>query len=413
MDILRFITAGSVDDGKSTLIGRLLYDSKSIMIDQLAAIEKQSRNKEDGEIDLALLTDGLRAEREQGITIDVAYKYFNTPKRKFIIADAPGHIQYTRNMVTGASNADLAIILVDARHGVVEQTRRHSIIASLLNIPHVVIAINKMDLVANSEDVYNNIVIDYAKVAVSLGLKNVKYIPISAINGDNIVEKSPNFPWYESASLLEILETVEVAEDINYSDARFPVQYVVRPQSEDLHDYRGYAGKIISGVYKKGDKVTIQPSGQQSTISRIEMEGKEIQQAFAPQSVILHIEDDIDVSRGDLIVLSDNQPSVENEVEVLLCWMGNKPLEAGNKYLLQINSRVVKAVVKEISYKLNVNSLQKEDAPEKAVLNDIVKATIKTASPIVFDAYSKLRVNGGAILIDETSNVTVGACMIQ
>ncbi len=413
MDILRFITAGSVDDGKSTLIGRLLYDSKSIMIDQLAAIEKQSRNKEDGEIDLALLTDGLRAEREQGITIDVAYKYFNTPKRKFIIADAPGHIQYTRNMVTGASNADLAIILVDARHGVVEQTRRHSIIASLLNIPHVVIAINKMDLVANSEDVYNNIVIDYAKVAVLLGLKNVKYIPISAINGDNIVEKSPNFPWYESASLLEILETVEVAEDINYSDARFPVQYVVRPQSEDLHDYRGYAGKIISGVYKKGDKVTIQPSGQQSTISRIEMEGKEIQQAFAPQSVILHIEDDIDVSRGDLIVLSDNQPSVENEVEVLLCWMGNKPLEAGNKYLLQINSRVVKAVVKEISYKLNVNSLQKEDAPEKAVLNDIVKATIKTASPIVFDAYSKLRVNGGAILIDETSNVTVGACMIQ
>ncbi|HSN61932.1 MAG TPA: EF-Tu/IF-2/RF-3 family GTPase, partial [Ferruginibacter sp.] len=274
-------------------------------------------------------------------------------------------------------------------------------------------AINKMDLVANSEDVYNNIVIDYAKVAVSLGLKNVKYIPISAINGDNIVETSPNFPWYDGASLLEILETVEVAEDINYTDARFPVQYVVRPQSEELHDYRGYAGKIISGVYKKGDKVTIQPSGLESTISQIEMEGKEVQQAFAPQSVILHIADDIDVSRGDLIVLSDNQPSVENEIEVLLCWMGNKPLEAGNKYLLQINSRVVKAVVKEISYKLNVNSLQKEDAPEKAVLNDIVKVTIKTASPIVFDAYSKLRVNGGAILIDETSNVTVGACMIQ
>jgi sulfate adenylyltransferase subunit 1 len=413
MDILRFITAGSVDDGKSTLIGRLLYDSKSIMIDQLEAIEKQSRNKEDGEIDLALLTDGLRAEREQGITIDVAYKYFNTPKRKFIIADAPGHIQYTRNMVTGASNADLAIILVDARHGVVEQTRRHSIIASLLNIPHIVVAINKMDLVNNSEDVYNNIVIDYAKAAATLGLKNIKYIPISAINGDNIVEKSERFPWYEGKALLDILETVEVASDINYTDARFPVQYVIRPQSEELHDYRGYAGKIISGIYKIGDKVTIQPSGLETTISNIEIEGRQVEQAFAPQSVVLHIKDDMDLSRGDLIVHTDAQPNVANEFEVLLCWMGNKPLEAGNKYLFQINSRVVKAVVKEIAYKLNVNSLEKEEAPEKAVLNDIVKATIKTASPIVFDSYKKLRVNGGAILIDETSNVTVGACMIQ
>jgi sulfate adenylyltransferase subunit 1 len=413
MDILRFITAGSVDDGKSTLIGRLLYDSKSIMIDQLEAIEKQSKNKENGEIDLALLTDGLRAEREQGITIDVAYKYFNTPKRKFIIADAPGHIQYTRNMVTGASNADLAIILVDARHGVVEQTRRHSIIASLLNIPHVVVAINKMDLVNNSEDVYNNIVIDYADVAVSLGLKDIKYIPISAINGDNIVEKSASFPWYEGASLLEILETVEVASDINHTDARFPVQYVIRPQTDELHDYRGYAGRIISGIYKKGDKVVILPSGIQTTISYIEIEGNEVEQAFAPQSAILHLQDDVDVSRGDLIVHSNNQPRVENELEVLLCWMGHKPLEAGNKYLLQINSRVVKAVVKDISYKLDVNSLQKEAAPEKAMLNDIVKATIKTAAPIPFDSYKMLRVNGGAILVDETSNVTVGACMIQ
>lgn len=413
MDILRFITAGSVDDGKSTLIGRLLYDSKSIMIDQLAAIEKQSKNKEDGEIDLALLTDGLRAEREQGITIDVAYKYFNTPKRKFIIADAPGHIQYTRNMVTGASNADLAIILVDARHGVVEQTRRHSIIASLLNIPHVVVAVNKMDLVNNSEEQYNNILIDYAKVASSLGQKNVQYIPISAINGDNIVETSASFPWYDGKSLLDILETVEVASDINYEDARFPVQYVIRPQSEDLHDYRGYAGKIISGVYKKGDKVTILPSGQESTISQIEIEGTEVAEAFAPQSAVLHIEDDIDVSRGDLIVHSNNQPNVEQDLEVLLCWMGKKPLEEGNKYLLQINSRVVKAVVKEILYKLDVNSLEKEDAPSQAVLNDIVKVRIKTASPVVYDSYKKLRVNGGAILIDETSNVTVGACMIQ
>ena len=413
MDILRFITAGSVDDGKSTLIGRLLYDSKSIMIDQLEAIEKQSKNKEDGEIDLALLTDGLRAEREQGITIDVAYKYFSTPKRKFIIADAPGHTQYTRNMVTGASNSDLAIILVDARHGVSEQTRRHSIITSLLNIPHVVVAINKMDLVNNSEDVYNNIMIEYAAVATSLGLKDIKYIPISAINGDNIVEKSPSFPWYQGESLLHILENVEVANDINYTDARFPVQYVIRPQTEALHDYRGYAGKVISGIYKVGDKIVVQPSGLESTISNIEIGGKEVAEAYAPQSVVLHVKDDIDISRGDVIVLKDNQPSVENELDVLLCWMGNKPLIAGNKYLLQINSRVIRAVVKEIEYKLDVNSLLKELAPEQAALNDIVKVKIKTATPIPFDSYRKLRVNGGAILIDETSNVTVGACMIQ
>lgn len=413
MDILRFITAGSVDDGKSTLIGRLLYDSKSILIDQLEAIEKQSRNKEDGEIDLALLTDGLRAEREQGITIDVAYKYFSTPKRKFIIADAPGHVQYTRNMVTGASNSDLVIILVDARHGVAEQTRRHSIIASLLKIPHVVVAINKMDLVEYSEDVYNNIVIDYAQVAKTLGLKDVTYIPISALIGDNIVDKSDKYPWYEGRSLLDILETVELQNDINLTDARFPVQYVIRPQTEDLHDYRGYAGKIVSGIYKKGDKVTIQPSGITSTIKAIEIGGKEIDEAFAPQSVVLHLEDDVDVSRGDVIVLNDNQPQVENELEVLLCWMGNKPLLPGNKYYLQINSRVVRGIVKDIEYKLNVNSLEKEPAPEQASLNDIIKATIKTASPIPFDSYQKLRVNGGAILIDETSNVTVGACMIQ
>jgi sulfate adenylyltransferase subunit 1 len=413
MDILRFITAGSVDDGKSTLIGRLLYDSKSIMIDQLEAIEKQSRNKEDGEIDLALLTDGLRAEREQGITIDVAYKYFSTPKRKFIIADAPGHIQYTRNMVTGASNSDLAIILVDARNGVAEQTRRHSIIASLLNIPHVVVAVNKMDLVGNSQDVYNNIVIDYAAFAATLGLKDITYIPISAINGDNIVDKSANFPWYEGESLLHILENVEVASDINLTDARFPVQYVVRPQTDDLHDYRGYAGKIISGIYKKGDCITVQPSGIQSKIKAIEIGGKEVEEAFAPQSVVLHLEDNIDISRGDTIVKTDNQPIVQNELEVLLCWMDNKELIPGNKYLLQLNSRRVRAVVKEIEYKLNVNSLLQEPAPQRVGLNDIVRATIKTASPIAYDSYKNLRTSGGAILIDETSNVTVGACMIQ
>ena len=413
MDILRFITAGSVDDGKSTLIGRLLYDSKSILIDQLEAIEKQTKNREDGEIDLALLTDGLRAEREQGITIDVAYKYFSTPKRKFIIADAPGHIQYTRNMVTGASNADLAIILVDARNGVAEQTRRHSIIASLLNIPHIVVAINKMDLVEYSQDVYNNIVIDYAEVAQSLGLKDITYIPISALNGDNIVDKSDKYPWYEGESLLHILETTEVQRDINLTDARFPVQYVIRPQTEQLHDYRGYAGKIISGIYKKGDKVTIQPAGIETTIKQIEVGGKEVEEAFAPQSAVLHLADDIDISRGDTIVKSENLPETSNELEVLICWMDNKPLVPGNKYLLQINSRVVRSSVKEIAYKLNVNTLQQEPAPEKAGLNDIIRATIKTASPISFDPYKKLRLNGGAILIDETSCVTVGACMIE
>lgn len=413
MDILRFITAGSVDDGKSTLIGRLLYDSKSIMIDQLEAIEKQSKNRAVGEIDLALLTDGLRAEREQGITIDVAYKYFNTPKRKFIIADAPGHIQYTRNMVTGASNADLAIILVDARNGVAEQTRRHSIITSLLNIPHVLVAINKMDMVNNSQDVYNNIVIEYAKMAASLGLKNVRYIPMSALNGDNIVEKSPAYPWYEGESLLHYLETVEVFEDINLTDARFPVQYVIRPQVDELHDYRGYAGKIISGIYKKGDVVTVLPSGESSIISKIEKDGVEIEEAFAPQSVVLHLQDDVDVSRGDVIVHSDNLPKTSNELEALVCWMGSKPLQAGNKYLLQINSRLVKAVVKDIQYKLDVNTLEKNEDVESVKLNDIIRATIKTASAVPYDAYNNLRVNGGAILIDETSNVTVGACMIQ
>ncbi len=413
MDILKLITAGSVDDGKSTLIGRLLYDSKSILIDQLEAIEKQSKHKEDGAIDLALLTDGLRAEREQGITIDVAYKYFSTPKRKFIIADAPGHIQYTRNMVTGASNADLVIILIDARKGVIEQTRRHSIIASLLQLPHIVVAINKMDLAGYSEDVYNNIVIEYSKVASQLGLKDVTYIPISALNGDNIVDKSDKISWYDGEPLLTFLEKVEVEKDINYTDARFPVQYVLRPQTGELHDYRGYAGKLISGVLAKGDKVVIQPSGLRSTIDKIEIGGEEIDEAYAPQSVVLHLEDDVDVSRGDVIVPVDNIPSVEQEADVLVCWMANKPLIAGNKYFLQINSRVVKSVVKNIEYRLDVNSLEKDYSVNAAALNDVVKARIKTASPIVFDEYNKLRVNGGAILIDETSLVTVGACMIQ
>src|SRR3984893_765549 len=295
MDLLRFITAGSVDDGKSTLIGRLLFDSKSILIDQLEALEKQSRNKEDGEIDLALLTDGLRAEREQGITIDVAYKYFSTPRRKFIIADAPGHIQYTRNMVTGASNANLIIILIDARNGVAEQTRRHSIIASLLNIPHVVVAINKMDLVDYSQDVFNNIVIDYAEIARLVGLQDITYLPISALKGDNIVSKSASLDWFEGPTLLELLENVQLEKDINLTHPRFPVQYVIRPQTEELHDYRGYAGTIISGIYKRGDAVTVLPAGLKSTIEGIETGGKEVEEAFAPQSVVLRLADDLDI----------------------------------------------------------------------------------------------------------------------
>ena len=413
MDLLRFITAGSVDDGKSTLIGRLLYDSKSILADQLEALEKQSRNKEDGEIDLALLTDGLRAEREQGITIDVAYKYFSTPRRKFIIADAPGHIQYTRNMVTGASNASLIIILIDARKGVVEQTRRHSIIASLLKIPHVVVAINKMDLVDYSQDRYNNIVIDYAEIARTLGLKEVTYVPVSALKGDNIVDPSAALEWYDGPTLLQLLETVRVEDDVDLQRGRFSVQYVIRPQTEEYHDYRGYAGKITSGIYRKGDVIHVLPAGLKSRIRSIELAGKEVVEAFAPQSVVLQLEDDIDISRGDLLVAGTQAPRVEQEFDVLLCWMDSKTLVPGNKYLLQVGSRNVRSVVREIEYRLDVNTLEKQLGPGQAGLNDIVKARIRTAAPLPVDAYSDLAAGGGAILIDETSCVTVGACMVQ
>jgi sulfate adenylyltransferase subunit 1 len=415
MDLLRFITAGSVDDGKSTLIGRLLYDSKSILTDQLEALERQSKNKEAGEIDLALLTDGLRAEREQGITIDVAYKYFSTPRRKFIIADAPGHIQYTRNMVTGASNANLIIILIDARNGVVEQTRRHSIIASLLNIPHVVVAVNKMDLVGYSQDRYNNILIDYAEIARSLQLKDVTYLPISALKGDNIVDRSSSLPWYEGPTLLGLLETTPIDVDTDLRRGRLSVQYVIRPQTEEHHDYRGYAGKISSGIYRKGDTVTILPSGLTSRILSIETGGREAEEAFAPQSVILRLEDDIDISRGDMITIANGvqPPSVGQEFEVLLCWMDTRPLQPGNKYLLQLGSRTVRGLVKDIEYRLDVNTLEKLPAPGQAGLNDIVRATIRTAAAVPFDGYKDLPGGGGAILIDETSFVTVGACMIQ
>jgi sulfate adenylyltransferase subunit 1 len=413
MDLLRFITAGSVDDGKSTLIGRLLYDSKNILIDQLEALERQTRNKEDGSVDLALLTDGLRAEREQGITIDVAYRYFTTPKRKFIIADAPGHVQYTRNMITGASNANLIIILIDARQGVAEQTRRHSIIASLLKIPHVVVAINKMDLVDYSQNVYHDIVIDYANVATQLGIKDVIYIPISALKGDNIVDRSERIEWYEGKPLLEYLEEVEIDNDINLSDARFQVQFVIRPQTQKLHDYRGYAGKVISGIYRKGDKVKVLPAGIETTISKLETGGVEVDEVFAPQSVVIQLADDIDISRGDTIVKIDNLPETGNELDALLCWMDEKPLQQGNKYFLQHNSRLVKAVVRRIEYKLDVNTLQKQPVEGPVKLNEVVRATIKTASPLVYDSYDTIPENGSAILIDETSNSTVAAVMLQ
>ena len=412
MDILRFITAGSVDDGKSTLIGRLLYDSKSILVDQLEALEKQSKNKNADGIDLAILTDGLRAEREQGITIDVAYRYFSTPKRKFIIADAPGHVQYTRNMITGASNSQLIIILIDARQGVIEQTRRHSIIASLLKMKHVVVAVNKMDLVDYSEEVYNKIKEDYRKVAENLGLKNIAFFPISAFNGDNIVEKSEKMPWFEGEPLLSFLENVEVRNDVDYENARFQVQYVIRPQTDELHDYRGYAGQIISGTYKKGDRITILPENIETSISKVETGGSEVEEVFALQPAVLHIADDIDVSRGDFFVKTDNQPKVENEFEALVCWLDKRELNEGNKYYIQHKSSLLKTIVKEIEYKIDVNTLQQIPATDSVKLNEIVKVKLKTASPLVFDSFEKNSATGSAILVDETSNSTVGAVML-
>lgn len=412
MDILRFLTAGSVDDGKSTLIGRLLYDSKSILADQLEALEKQSKNKNANGIDLAILTDGLRAEREQGITIDIAYRYFATPKRKFIIADAPGHIQYTRNMITGASNSQLIIILIDARQGVIEQTKRHSIIASLLKMKNIVVAVNKMDLVDYSEDVFNKIKADYHQVAETLGLGNVDYFPISAFYGDNIVEKSQKMPWYNGQTLLDFLENVEVSDFTDYENARFQVQYVIRPQTDELHDYRGYAGQIMSGTYKKGDEITVLPQNIDTIISKVETAGNEVDEVFALQPAVIHIEDDIDISRGDFFVKTDNQPQVENEIEALVCWMDKRELHEGNKYFLQQRSKIVKAIIKEIEYKIDVNTLEKISVNEGVKLNEVVKIRLKTASPLVFDTFEKNKSTGSFILIDETSNSTVGACMI-
>ena len=411
MNILRFITAGSVDDGKSTLIGRLLYDSKSILADQLEALEQQSKNKNDDGIDLAIITDGLRAEREQGITIDVAYRYFATPKRKFIIADAPGHTQYTRNMITGASNSELIIILVDARNGVTEQTRRHSIIASLLNIPEVVVAVNKMDLVDYSEEVFNNIKQEYEEIAKRLGLKSVHYFPISAFVGDNIVNTTEAMPWYKGNSLLDFLETVEISQD-NYDQPRFQVQYVIRPQTEALHDYRGYAGEVISGTYRKGDAIIVEPEGISTKLSKIEYNGEEVAEAKAGDPVVLHIEDDIDISRGDYFAKQGAEPQQGQDIEAIVCWMDKRELREGNKYLLQQRSKLVKAIVKEIEYKIDVNTLNQTEGVESVKLNEIAKIRLKTASPLVYDAFQSNPPMGSAILIDETSNATVGAVMI-
>lgn len=412
MNILRFITAGSVDDGKSTLIGRLLYDSKSILADQLEALEQQSKNKNDDGIDLAILTDGLRAEREQGITIDVAYRYFATPKRKFIIADAPGHTQYTRNMITGASNSELIIILVDARNGVTEQTRRHSIIASLLNIPEVVVAVNKMDLVGYSEEVFKNIQQEYEGIAKRLGLKSVHYFPISAFVGDNIVNTTEAMPWYKGNSLLDFLETIEINKD-NYDQPRFQVQYVIRPQTEALHDYRGYAGQIISGTYHKGDAIVVLPEGISTKISKIEHNGEEVAEAKAGDPVVLHIEDDIDISRGDYFAKQGVEPQQGQDIEALVCWMDKRELREGNKYLLQQRSRLVKAIVKEIEYKIDVNTLDQTEGVESVKLNEIAKIRLKTAASLVYDVFQSNPPMGSAILIDETSNATVGAVMIS
>ncbi|WP_028663769.1 sulfate adenylyltransferase subunit 1 [Runella zeae] len=414
MDILRFITAGSVDDGKSTLIGRLLYDTKSILADQMEAVERASKTRGDGEIDLALLTDGLRSEREQGITIDVAYKYFQTPNRKFISIDAPGHIQYTRNMVTGASNADLAIILIDARQGVVEQTRRHSLIASLLGIPHIVVAVNKMDLVGYSEDVFLQIAQEYQKLASKLNIKDLKIIPVSALAGDNIVDKSEAMPWYTGETMLHYLENVDVLNDLNLTDARFSVQYVLRPQTEELHDYRGYAGRIQSGVFRKGDPITVLPSEQTSKIAKIEIYGAEVEEASAPQSVTLLLETDVDISRGDLISGNGNQPVLSQDVEATICWMDDrKELKVGNKYTLQHGTTRVRCSIKGIEYRIDINNYEQLEDVESLKLNDVAKVVIRTAKPLAYDSYQNNRANGAAILIDETSNVTVGACMVE
>jgi sulfate adenylyltransferase subunit 1 len=411
-ELLRFTTAGSVDDGKSTLIGRLLFDAKAIFEDQLEAIRLTSERRGGDEVDLSLLTDGLRAEREQGITIDVAYRYFSTPKRKFIIADTPGHIQYTRNMVTGASTANVALVLVDARHGVIEQTRRHAFLASLLQIPHLVVCINKMDLVDYKEDVYNHIKAEFEKFSFKLDVKDVHFIPISALKGDNIVDRSQNMPWFEGSTLLYYLENVHIGSDHNFIDARFPIQHVIRPNTDEFHDYRGYAGRVAGGIWKKGDQVTLLPSGFQSKIAKIDSMDGELEEAYPPLSVTMLLEDDLDLSRGEMIVRENNQPNVDQDIELMICWFSEKPIQPNGKYTLFHTTREARCVIKEIRYKLNINTLHRDQEDLKIGMNDIARISIRTTKPLFFDSYRKNRITGSIILIDEGTNATVAAGMI-
>ena len=410
--LLRFTTAGSVDDGKSTLIGRLLYDSKSIFEDQLKAIESTSRKKGYDGVDLALFTDGLRDEREQGITIDVAYRYFTTPKRKFIIADTPGHIQYTRNMVTGASTANVAIILVDARHGVTEQTKRHSFIASLLQIPHIIVCINKMDLVNYSEEDYNNVINQFEEFSSKLLVNDIRFIPISALNGDNVVNRSKNMDWYQGAPLLYTLETMHISSDINKVDARFPVQTVLRPQSENHRDYRGYAGRVASGIFRLGDDVTILPSGFTSKIKSIDVLGASLKEAYAPMSIAMTLEDDIDIGRGDMIVKSNNKPEPTQDLEVILCWLHSDAAKPRAKYSIRHTSNEQKAMIKEVVYKFDINTLKRETDDSSLTMNDISRVKIRTTKPLMVDSYRENRTTGSIILIDDGTNETVAAGMI-
>ena len=411
--LLRFTTAGSVDDGKSTLIGRLLYDSKSIFEDQLEAIENTSKKKGHDGVDLALFTDGLRDEREQGITIDVAYRYFTTPKRKFIIADTPGHIQYTRNMVTGASTANAAIILVDARRGVIEQTRRHSFIASLLQIPHVIVCVNKMDLVDFSEQAYNDVINEFEEFSSKMLVKDIRFIPISALLGDNVVNRSEHMDWYQGAPLLHTLETMHISSDINKVDARFPVQTVIRPQSDDENrDYRGYAGRVASGVFRPGDNITVMPSGFTSKIKTVTTYDADLKEAFAPMSASITLEDDIDISRGDMIVRSNNKPEAVQDIEVMLCWLHNNPARPRAKYSIRHTSNEQKAMIKEVVYKINIETLDRNMEDKSLGMNDISKVKIRTTKPLMVDPYRENRTTGSIILIDDTTNETVAAGMI-
>lgn len=412
MDLLRFTTAGSVDDGKSTLIGRLLYDTKSIFEDQMEAIQESSLKRGDSYVNLALLTDGLRAEREQGITIDVAYRYFATPKRKFIIADTPGHIQYTRNMVTGASTANLAIILIDARHGVVEQTCRHSFIASLLQIKHIVVCINKMDLMDFREDVFDKIKKDYSDFSAKLSVPDIHFIPISALNGDNVVDKSENMKWYNGSTLLYTLENVNISGDLNYKDARFPIQWVIRPQSNEFHDFRGYAGRVEGGTFRVGDEVVALPSGFTTKIKSIEIMDEQLVEAFSPMSVTMTLENNIDISRGDMLVKQHNQPLASQDIELMVCWLNEKKLQPGGKYLVKHTTKEVKCVVKQILYKMDINTLHKLEDDTTIGLNDIGRIVIRTSSPLFMDSYNKNRFTGSLIIVDEFTNETLGAGMI-